>query len=102
MPKFTPGPWHFGIGKAEEIIYNQKGWAVANATVLHGRADAEECKANARLIAAAPEMYAALRKAERLAWEVGCETVDGVNTILEDERGDLWREISAILAKIEG
>jgi len=43
----------------------------------------------------------ALKKAERLAWETGCETVDGVNALLEDERGDLWREITAALAKLE-
>ena len=44
---------------------------------------------------AAKKMDAALKAAELLAWEVGCETVDGVNTLLEDERGDLWREIVA-------
>lgn len=56
----TPGPWHLGLRQAEQIVYNAAGWAVANATVYHGKQDVEECKANARLIAAAPDLLAAL------------------------------------------
>lgn len=59
--KHTPGPWHVGVGQAGVIVYNAKGWAIANAVVYHGEHDREECKANARLIAAAPDMLAALR-----------------------------------------
>jgi hypothetical protein len=57
---FAPGPWHVGIKQAEQIVYNDKGWAIANATVYHGKEDIQETKDNARLIAAAPEMYALL------------------------------------------
>ena len=53
---FTPGPWHVGIKQAEQIIYNYKGWAIANATVYHGKNDIQETKDNARLIAACPLM----------------------------------------------
>lgn len=38
---------------------------------------------------------AALKSAEKLAWETGCETVDGVYVLLADSRGDLYREIVA-------
>lgn len=58
----TPGPWHIGLRQAEKIIYDKTGWAVANATVYHGKEDAEQVKANARLIAAAPDMLAALQE----------------------------------------
>lgn len=46
----TPGPWHLGLRQAERIVYDAKGWAVANATVYHG----------ARLISAAPDLLASL------------------------------------------
>jgi hypothetical protein len=61
--KHTPGPWHIGVRQAEQIVYDQKGWAVANATVYHGKEDREEMRANARLMAAAPEMLEALYRA---------------------------------------
>lgn len=37
----------------------------------------------------------ALKAASLLAWEVGTETVDGVATLLDDSRGDLYRTIAA-------
>ena len=49
----TPLPWHVGIKQAEQIIYDDKGWAVANATVYHGKADRQETVANAAYIDAA-------------------------------------------------
>lgn len=61
-----------------------------------------EWVAVAQQIEAHDAMLAALKHAEKLAWEVGCESDDGVNTILEDSRGDLWREITAAIAKAEG
>ncbi len=62
--KHTPGPWHTGIGKAGRIIYAADGFAVADATVFHGRHQGDGPSTteveNARLIAAAPELLAAL------------------------------------------
>lgn len=66
----TPGPWaatkkeigDFYIeGAAEEDIANVYGWSGAKA----------ECEANARLIAAAPEMFEALKKAADYMGEMG-------------------------------
>jgi hypothetical protein len=54
--KHTPGPWHVGMRQAERIVYDKTGWAVANATVYHGESDRDQVLANARLIAAAPEL----------------------------------------------
>lgn len=59
--KHTPGPWHVGVRQAHRIIYDQTGWAVADATVYHGKESHGEMLANARLIAAAPRMADAIR-----------------------------------------
>ena len=65
----TPLPWHVGLRQAEQIVYDAKGWAVANATVYHGAADVAETKANARYIAHAcnayPRLVEALRTLEK-------------------------------------
>ena len=43
----------------------------------------------------------ALNQAERMAWEVGSETEDGIKTICRDSRGYLWRELGAIIEMLE-
>jgi hypothetical protein len=63
---WTPGPWHTGDGKAESIIYSPAGYAVGDARTHHGRSSTGEQEANARLIAAAPELFEALEDAEFL------------------------------------
>ena len=65
MSKHTPGPWDRIIADGYTVrhpqIYSDKG-PVANATWLgDGRID--ELNANARLIAAAPDMFEALQDA---------------------------------------
>lgn len=58
--KHTPGPWT--VGDTPAIVYDDNACEVAIATF-----NQESCEANARLIAAAPELLAALE-----AW-VDCE-----------------------------
>jgi len=60
MSKHTPGPWHVG-GAHGRIVYAANRYAVANAATYHGRHDDE---ANARVIAAAPDLLAAAIQAE--------------------------------------
>lgn len=60
MSKHTPGPWHAGRGQQSTIVYDAEGWGVASATVFHGRTEPETSIANASLIAAAPDLLAAL------------------------------------------
>lgn len=59
MSKHTSGPWSVG-GKDKTIIYAGDGHAVASCAVYHGRFKDGEVEANARLIAASPELLEAL------------------------------------------
>jgi hypothetical protein len=101
MSKHTPGPWTLHPSKfdAGEIdirgAYNKDIPATA-----WGSMDAETHMANARLIAAAPEMYEALHKAHEMLCKqedalraMGCDEPDAESAILTAR---------AILAKVEG
>lgn len=61
--KHTPGPWHIGVRQpnSDKFIYGQDGSEVANCDMLTNFHDVN--LANARLIAAAPDMLEALEKA---------------------------------------
>jgi hypothetical protein len=60
--KHTPGPWHVGF-KPGPIVYGSQGEQVAN--LFEPLIDTEENKANARLIASAPDLLNALKLAEQ-------------------------------------
>lgn len=60
MNTHTPGPWHIGI-RPGPIVYGQQGEQVANLRLPMVGAD--ENRANARLIAAAPELMELLETA---------------------------------------
>lgn len=55
----TKAPWHTG-GSNNSIVYDKNGWAVCNAVTLHSIRSEKEQEANAKLIAAAPELLEAL------------------------------------------
>lgn len=59
--KHTPGPWHVG-GPNKCTIYDKHGQRLANSFegVMATQRTDSECEANARLIAAAPELLDAL------------------------------------------
>ena len=65
-PGITPGPWHFGIGQVagrEHVCVAQTA-NQSNVIAITGywpADDEAESTANAQLIAAAPELLAALR-----------------------------------------
>lgn len=60
-PQFTPAPWHANKESGHiPIVFSSDGWAIADAKVYHGQWPRETSVANARLIAAAPELYEAL------------------------------------------
>jgi len=56
--KHTPGPWHIGKRYPSGAIYDEKGGEICGfSNLLHPA----EIAANARLIAAAPDLLSALR-----------------------------------------
>lgn len=57
--KHTPGPWHVGDHRGI-IVYDVNGIAIADAKTFHGKHGEGAAEANARLIAAAPELLEAL------------------------------------------
>lgn len=62
--KHTPGPWETYHECGDESVLGPDGFMVADCAIFSLRPGAptvERCRANARLIAAAPDMLAALR-----------------------------------------
>tara|TARA_R100001163_G_C5008522_1_gene155225 strand:+ start:580 stop:918 length:339 start_codon:yes stop_codon:yes gene_type:complete len=98
---FTPGPWH-----AFEQTYapSNRGLFEVDASGPSGnrqtvavtplKGDGNEMWANARLIAAAPELHAQAKILERLLTELSMEGETGTDEALE--------EVRAVLAKVDG
>lgn len=97
---FTPGPWsivdrpdlafRFGTDDGWEIVVE-----VGNDKQRRGVAICPGLQANAHLIAAAPDMYAALVTIERDARPINWDEFD-------DSEADAWRVVTAALAKARG
>jgi hypothetical protein len=91
----TPGPWR--VGDAAHTIFGPKqadgSLAVTIASVA-GNARVEDYRANARLIAAAPDLLAALKAVSAIA-EHGPSVVDALGF-------QNVRAIRAAIAKAEG
>lgn len=99
--KFTPGPWRLRHG-SESKIENIAGRKVATADLqdmqpyspwgqMRGRiAASPERKANAALIAAAPEMYKGLKEIRDVMEKDGrfCRTVEAIDKLLKKARGE--------------
>ena len=63
MNAHTPGPWRKGSGNLEDNhIYDQQGRLIALARYVNGSGDRAFVEANARLIAAGPDLYEAARQ----------------------------------------
>lgn len=92
--KFTPGPWAF-----VEIMPADKDWGACEIIARHGSDDEQFVSThvcgieNAALIAAAPDLYAALESlvqdvASYPAWERPCAAVENANAALCKARGE--------------
>lgn len=82
--KHTPGPWHVGM-KPGPIVYGPKGEQVSPLNIM---LDPEEAKANARLIAAAPELLDALKSVlPYLGEEVSSSVMRKVHDALSKAEG---------------
>jgi hypothetical protein len=97
--KFTPGPWIIGEKTSEDNIHCLKISSRNNTLVdiRHGYTD--EVEANARLIAAAPELLEALEKSALLLDHAGRELDD---TSVGDEIQDFLKQITVAIAKAKG
>jgi hypothetical protein len=103
-PAFTPGPWelneelsraHMSYDTGTRAI-TAKADGVTICLTTRGWADVKAAEANAHLIAAAPDMYDALKQAEISVAEL-CDN--------QDEGNECWnvlRAVHAALAKAEG
>ena len=80
---FTPGPWHIGM-KPGPIIYDEKSNQVAN--MCDGLYGDEENRANARLIATAPELLEALEWFVNQIKDFGAVTIDGDKRRIREAR----------------
>lgn len=89
--KYTPGPWAVLPEEVDKDYIRIRGtqlgtrYKIANVVTptypgIHER-EAEETRANARLIAAAPELFEMLYKTIKVLGRVGNDTLDGRNTV---------------------
>lgn len=88
---FTPGPWEVVEGKhdhtthfydAGETWFNVRNEENVLADVVHGRCldtDEEDARANAALIAYAPEMYSMLHEADQQT----ASLTEGIKELIE-------------------
>ena len=102
MGKFTQGPWHVDRlrGKYTAYISGADWRKLAKVYVVCGKNEVEEGWANARLIAAAPEMYDCLKRYDEMmtdAWQ-------NINECRASypKRADLWESVRTVLTKVEG
>jgi len=94
--KHTPGPWEQGTqtrGSTTLVARIETGFAVAEMRNVHFR---EEAEANARLIAAAPELLEALQ----LAYSVLMDCIPDADCDLY--KRDARRKARAAIAKAIG
>lgn len=111
----TPGPWEFEIPNTsyDAVVSNNANWSIATVhgsgkkTALRKTADSlklhSEGVANARLIAAAPDLLEACKLADELAANLDC--IAGVSAEGRKAKGfgiKLHRLLTAAIAKAEG
>ena len=89
--KFTRGPWSLLFNDKTKVVLEQQGVAVFVADTYAGFTKSEEeQKANAALIAAAPEMYEGLKEIRDVMEKDGrfCRTVEAIDKLLMKARGE--------------
>ena len=101
MSSFTPGPWRIGlphvVWQTVELEEGGRRHTPIAECFLHDK------EANARLIAAAPDLLAALKHALGVIVEVG--DLNGFRNLTNEELGAVViavaKEASAVIAKAE-
>lgn len=98
MNAFTPGPWAVNQRFEKPVVGYDVGdgdTPLPIVDIVHGY-DKAQARANAKLIAAAPDMYEAL---QALVLEYGKQMAS--MQVVSPRRG-LWRNACAALAKARG
>ena len=99
MTSHTPGPWHVGV-KPGPMIYNETDDQIADMHDPMPYIDNSVNLANARLIASAPELLAALRA---IAWLERQRISEGFNpTSPTSPHGRAHADVIAAIAKATG
>ena len=62
MSAFAPGPWVTDPELGHEMVLDANGVLVADCSIVHRRRTTSQCVAHAALMAAALEMFVALRE----------------------------------------
>lgn len=102
-PKFTPGPWHYGMAKIKiddeydyciKAVIDGSSYVISEAFGRVSERTRPNAEANARLIAAAPELYEALEDALK-GW-LATTSEPGLNL------GEIEKKMKAALAKARG
>jgi hypothetical protein len=101
MSEHTPGPWHTGKEMERGLdlrknIYNSKGEFIAAVVSSAGLRSEHENRANARLIAAAPDLLAACEMA-RDAFRIL-----STSFVYDPEFTELERVLNAAIANAKG
>lgn len=108
-PNFTPGPWEANTflvvaPKSHDSMSRMYGGKSICHTGCVGNSSTTECEANARLIAAAPDMYAVLKKlaSHRGLWSPSVKTItDEKDAAAQGILDGCFILLSDALAKVE-
>ena len=104
MSKHTPGPWTYDQGQYADwgCVKDASGFLVAKSVVPYGtdqnacrRERIDPCEANARLIAAAPDLLEALETLESMPDERSIHDIS-------NEELAAWEKARAAIAKAKG
>lgn len=78
----TPGPWHWHKCLTRQHLHNEAGSCFAQVSMPSPHnmpiADAPQYRANAALIAAAPEMFVALQAAQKRLEQFDDNSTEGI------------------------
>jgi len=98
MSKHTPGPWYVDSDNKSRVLAETFQFLQASA---HG-APESEWHANARLIAAAPDLLAVLQEMPDIIKDFDGGNPETSTGWASEEMLDLWQRVNAAIAKAEG
>lgn len=105
MSGHTPGPWRVDPSSNCDVQTANGEWEIASThenLLIGGKVDAVKAQANARLIAAAPDMADEIRK--QIAWleHLRGEVTGSIRGSLINGIDQAIKALKAVLAKAEG